>query len=553
MNLSPLLRLAAAFVALPILAASAHAALITVTATGRIVLLSHPFTTQFAEGQTFTYTFSYESTATPTVQQGTIRTIPMQTAALTINGTPVWQNGPVTGLTLSVINGNGTQTDRIAAVASPAGPNVNGTGVYAGTYVPLSMGMELYAPSTRLITTDIPTGFALSDWNPYALVAGSNVFLQLQPAGGGISTVRGEILTLTSTGGPLPGAPVITTQPAARSALEGASTTFTVAATGTGITYQWRKDNVAIPGATAVTYTIPAVTAASAGSYTVAVTNSADTVISAAAALTVVPLSQIGRLTNLAVRTTLAANQVLTVGFTMAGGGAKDVLVRAAGPGLGALGVPGTMADPKLALFNGSTQVAANDNWAGNATVASAIAAVGAFPFASTTSLDAALVASVDGGRTVQVSGPAAGNLIVEAYDAGSGASPRFTNLSALNQVGTGADVLIAGFTISGSTNRNVLIRAVGPSLAAAPFNLGGTLADPKLELYNSAQTKIDQNDTWSSTLATTFSSVGAFPLVAGSKDAAVIVNLPPGGYTVQVSGADGGTGLSIIELYELP
>jgi hypothetical protein len=159
----------------------------------------------------------------------------------------------------------------------------------------------------------------------------------------------------------------------------------------------------------------------------------------------------------------------------------------------------------------------------------------------------------VDGGRTVQVSGPAAGNLIVEAYDAGTGAAPRFTNLSALNRVGTGADVLIAGFTITGSTNKNVLIRAVGPSLAAAPFNLGGTLADPKLELYSSAPAKINENDTWASTLATTFSSVGAFPLVAGSKDAAVIVNLPPGGYTVQVSGADGGTGLAIIELYELP
>jgi len=262
--------------------------------------------------------------------------------------------------------------------------------------------------------------------------------------------------------------------------------------------------------------------------------------------------ADISRLSNLSVRTTLAANQILTVGFTMSGG-AKNLLVRAAGPALGALGVPGTMADPKLALFNGSTQIAANDNWLGNAAVTSAAASVGAFPFATAASLDAALVASVDGGRTVQVSGPAAGNLIVEAYDAGAGNSPRLTNLSALNQVGTGADVLIAGFTIAGLTNKNILIRAVGPGLAVAPFNIGGTLADPKLEIFNSAQTKIDQNDTWSSTLVATFSSVGAFALPAGSKDAALIVSLPPGGYTVQVSGADGGTGLAIIELYELP
>ena len=208
---------------------------------------------------------------------------------------------------------------------------------------------------------------------------------------------------------------------------------------------------------------------------------------------------------------------------------------------------------PKLALFNGSTQIDANDNWAGNAAVASAIASVGAFPFASTTSLDAALVASVDGGRTVQVSGPAAGNLIVEAYDAGTGNSPRLTNLSALNRVGTGADVLIAGFTITGTGTKTVLIRAVGPTLGAAPFNIGGALADPKLELYNSAQAKIDENDTYAASLAATAASVGAFALVPGSKDAALVVSLPAGGYTVQVSGADGGTGLAIIELYELP
>ena len=350
----------------------------------------------------------------------------------------------------------------------------------------------------------------------------------------------------------LPTPPAISTQPLAQSAVIGGSVTFTAAASGTGNTYQWRKDNVVIAGATAATYTIATVTAASAGSYTVVVTNSAGSSTSSAATLTLVSAADVSRLSNLSVRTTLTANQVLTVGFTMSGG-AKNVLVRAAGPGLGALGVPGTMADPKLTLFNGSTAAGNNDNWAGNTGVASAITAVGAFPFASTTSLDAALVASVDGGRTVQVSGPAAGNLIVEAYDAGTGNSPRLTNLSALNRVGTGADVLIAGFTIAGATTKNVLIRAVGPSLAAAPFNIGGALADPKLEIYNSAQTKIGENDTYAAGLAATSASVGAFPLVAGSKDAAIVVSLPPGGYTVQVSGADGGTGLAIIELYELP
>ena len=427
------------------------------------------------------------------------------------------------------------------------------TGTPGGTSSILAMNGRYIAPGPGYFQASVNG----RDWARFGNWPRLSDFYYELTYGAGTHVAVGTlIITLKESDAPalvFPVAPTITTAPVATNAVLGGSATFSIVATGTGNTYQWRKDNVVIPGATAATYTIAAVTAASAGSYNVVVTNSLGTITSSPATLTLVPVSQIGRLSNLAVRTTLAANQVLTVGFTMSGGGAKDVLVRAAGPGLGALGVAGTMADPKLALFNGSTQVAANDNWAGQTAVASAISAVGAFPFASTTSLDAALVASVDGGRTVQVSGPAAGNLIVEAYDAGTGASPRFTNLSALNRVGTGADVLIAGFTISGSTNKNVLIRAVGPSLAAAPFNLGGTLADPKLELYNSAQTKIGENDTWASSLSTTFSSVGAFGLVAGSKDAAVIVNLPPGGYTVQVSGADGGTGLAIIELYELP
>lgn len=351
----------------------------------------------------------------------------------------------------------------------------------------------------------------------------------------------------------LPTPPALTTQPLAQSAVLGGSVTFTAAASGNGNTYQWRKDNVAIAGATAATYTIGAVTAASAGNYTVVVTNSAGFSTSSAAALTIVPASQIGRIANVSVRTTLAAEQILIVGFSMSGGGAKNVLVRAVGPGLGALGVPGTMADPKLTLFNGSTQIATNDNWAGDTAVSTAMSSLGAFPFPSAASLDAALVASVDGGRTVHVSGPTAGNVIVEAYDAGTGVSPRFTSVSALNRSGTGNDVLIAGFTVTGSTNRNLLIRGIGPSLAAAPFNLPGTLTDPKIEIFNAAQVKVVENDTWAASLTPTFDSVGAFRLVAGSRDAAITANLAPGSYTVQVSGADGGSGSAIVEIYELP
>ena len=59
-------------------------------------------------------------------------------------------------------------------------------------------------------------------------------------------------------------------------------------------------------------------------------------------------------------------------------------------------------------------------------------------------------------------------------------------------------------------------------------------------------------NDDWNASIAPAFSQAGAFPLQAGSLDAAIIVSLAPGSYTVQVRGADGGTGEALIEVYDL-
>jgi hypothetical protein len=345
-------------------------------------------------------------------------------------------------------------------------------------------------------------------------------------------------------------APTITLQPSSISVSTGAGASFSVVASGTAtLTYQWRRNGSAISGATSSTYSISSTSASDSGSYTVVVTNSAGSATSNPATLTVTAPANAPRLFNLSVRAVLDANQIMIVGFTMSGG-AKNVLLRAAGPTLSVFGVPDVMADPKLDLYRGSTRVSTNDNWGGLTTFSAAFESVGAFPYSSTTSLDAALVSSIDGGQTVHVSGPTAGAVLVEAYDAGRGDSQRFTNLSARNKVGVGANILIAGFTLEGSGTRNLLIRAVGPKLT--DFGVSGVLADPKLEIY-SGTTKLHENDNWSSSLSTTFASVGAFPLDAGSKDAAITVSLPAGGYTVHVSGAEGGIGEAIVEIYELP
>ena len=348
----------------------------------------------------------------------------------------------------------------------------------------------------------------------------------------------------------LANAPTITLQPSSVSVTSGAGASFEVVASGTApLTYQWKKDGTSISGATSLAYTISSTSASDSGSYTVIVTNSAGSTASNSARLTITAPATAPRLFNLSVRAALDANQIVIVGFTMSGG-AKSVLLRAAGPTLSLFQVPGVMADPKLDLYSGSSRVSTNDNWAGQTALSAAFASVGAFPYSSTTSLDAALMSSIDGGRTVQVYGPTAGTVLVEAYDAGTGDSQRFTNLSARNKVGVGANILIAGFTLEGSGTRNLLIRAVGPKLT--DFNVSGVLADPKLEIY-SGTTKLYENDNWLSSLSATFASVGAFALNTGSKDAAITIALPAGGYTVHVSGADGGIGEAIVEIYELP
>jgi len=141
------------------------------------------------------------------------------------------------------------------------------------------------------------------------------------------------------------------------------------------------------------------------------------------------------------------------------------------------------------------------------------------------------------------------GVVLVELYDAGAGNSPRLANVSARNHVGTGGDLLIAGFVVDGVGPKSVLIRAVGPTLAA--FGVQGTLADPKLQIFQ-GERLVAENDDWSPSLATAFGRVGAFSLVAGSLDAALTLTLQPGAYTAQITGVNGGTGEALVEIYEL-
>ena len=115
-------------------------------------------------------------------------------------------------------------------------------------------------------------------------------------------------------------------------------------------------------------------------------------------------------------------------------------------------------------------------------------------------------------------------------------------NLSTRASLATHGDTLIVGFVVQGSGAKPLLLRAIGPGLAG--FGVGNTLADPRITLVTSTGARIADNDNWSAGtdaggLTSAFAATGAFALPAGSRDAALLVALPPGAYTALVRSAD--------------
>ncbi len=369
---------------------------------------------------------------------------------------------------------------------------------------------------------------------------------------------------VTLTGAIISIVPVIMAQPKSQTLTNGSFMALAVdAAGGAGpLTYQWRFNGEALANGTFATYSATSISFGYTGSFDVLISDGIRTIASAPAVVTVVPVS---RISNLSILTSITASDSLfTIGTVIGGAytrGSKEVLIRAAGPSLTQFSVSGTLADPKLSLFAGQTVIATNDNWGGTAALSNTFSQVAAFAFASPISNDAAVYQQSlpTANYTVQISGVggAIGAVIAELYDATpeslfTATTPRLVNVSVLKQINVG-ELLTAGFVIGGTTSKQVLIRAIGPTLGGTPFNVPSVSADPKLDLF-SGQNVIHSNNDWGggSELATIFANVGAFSLGSTSKDAALLVTLAPGAYTAQVSGVGGASGLTLVEVYEV-
>jgi hypothetical protein len=456
-------------------------------------------------------------------------------AVLSVSASPIAPIFQYQPSTTSVTVG-GTASFSVGVVGSPPITyqwSKNGTAIPGAT----SSGLTF----TTVKATDAGS-FSVAIADPAGTVTSANATLAVSPAGG-------------------PPVPVsIVLQPVPVSTTVGGAATFTVAVTGdASITYQWQKNQSPIAGATSPSFTVADAQPSDAGTYYVMVANGFSAIISFPTPLVVTPVTMPSRLINVS---TLGFSgngvQALVMGLVVGGTGSEATLVRAVGPTLSEFGLTGLMADPQLSLFSSTgASVASNDNWGGTAALFSAFAQTGAFPLPAA-SLDSAVATSLPPGMyTAQVTGAGSGTgaVLLEVYDADSSAAPtaHFINASGRGFVGGAQNVLTVGFVIAGVSSKTLLIRGIGPTLAA--YSVSGALADPQLTVFGANQAVAGFNDNWGGTAAlqAAFNAVYAFPLPMTSADSAIVVTLAPGAYTVQVNGANGSTGMALIEIYEMP
>jgi hypothetical protein len=299
------------------------------------------------------------------------------------------------------------------------------------------------------------------------------------------------------------------------------------------------------------------------------------------------------RLGNISTRSrVLTGDNVMVGGFIVDGLTPLRVLVRSRGPSLAAAPffVQGTLANPSLRLFSGQNVIAQNDNWQDAPSCFGGFSCEDSIQITSTgldpcqpnpgqagpppnCNLESAILVTLPpGAYTAIVTGMngETGVGLVEIFEADNSIEAELSNISTRSFVQTGDDVMIGGLIIEGNALATVLIRARGPSMSGAPFFVPGTLADPFLQLF-SGQNVIAQNNNWQDAPSCTgfvcgnaaqIAATGLDPCQANpgqtttppscAQESAILITLPPGAYTAVVSGVGGGTGVGLVEAFQM-
>jgi hypothetical protein len=239
------------------------------------------------------------------------------------------------------------------------------------------------------------------------------------------------------------------------------------------------------------------------------------------------------------------ADHVMIAGFIITGTLPKKVMIRGIGPSLAAFGIIEVLADPVLELHNSDGLVLSNDNW--KATQVAEIQTTGVAPG---NDLESALIATLmPGAYTAILRGANNGTGIglLDVYELDEAASPDLANVSIRGSVGNEDNVLIAGFITTGDESLPVIVRALGPSLAAA--GIDAPLPDPTLELHDANGLLAASDDNWKATQQSEIAASGLAP--ANDAEAAISIILPHGPWTAIVRGKGDQTGVALAEVYK--
>lgn len=261
--------------------------------------------------------------------------------------------------------------------------------------------------------------------------------------------------------------------------------------------------------------------------------------------------------TRVAVRT---GENVGIAGFIVRGNAPKRLMVRGIGPSIrsGGEAVAGTLQNPRLEIREGDDVIASNDDWRGTEDE-SQQAEITASGLAPIDDREAAVIINVSGGDagatyTAILSGvdDTEGIGLIEVYDIDAQSMADLGNISTRGFVGTGNDVLIGGIIVRDASGKNqsqdILVRGIGPSLGAG--GVVNPLQDPQLTLYDVQGNTIAFNDDFATDPQGNIPGSGLPP--TNAKESAIRRTLAPSAYTFILNGANGGTGIGLVEAYNL-
>lgn len=126
----------------------------------------------------------------------------------------------------------------------------------------------------------------------------------------------------------------------------------------------------------------------------------------------------------------------------------------------------------------------------------------------------------------------------------------KLLNISTRANVQSDENIAIAGFIITGADTKQVLVRGIGPSMTVGDVPVAGRLSDPVLDVWDSSNTLVAENDNWEESQLAEIEATGLAP--ADYRESAALLNLAPGMYTAQLRGVRGDTGIGLIEVYDL-